>query len=430
MKKQFLTLVAFLAVKEMTQDAFNKLEADKKAEIFNELNENNSEAIKEMTENNASKEELSKALADLNDSRIEQSKMLNKTLEEIGLKIKAMSEVSKDDVSLTAKGSLDSELAAHKDALKGMAENGQGKVTLKVAGDMTITGNISGGNVPVEQREPGVNNIARRRVFIRELVNNGIATSNVISWVEQTNVDGAPGGTAEGVLKNQIDFDLVVASENVKKRTAFIKVSTEMLGDIDYMRSEINNELSQRLALDVDDQVLNGDNIGQNLNGIVTQATAWSAVGKPYALNVVDPNLVDVLTTAVEQIEIANHFPTAHVVHPTDLAVLRLLKAGAADGAYVSRLQEVDGTLMLDGIPVHANTGIAVDTFLTMDGTKDTVFSKGEAMIQVGLDSDDFTKNFRTILIEWRGLNRIKGNDTTAFVTGTISTSITALLKP
>ena len=196
------------------------------------------------------------------------------------------------------------------------------------------------------------------------------------------------------------------------------------------MRSEINNELSVRLALDVDNQILNGDNVGQNLNGIIPQSTAWSAAGKPYALNVVDPNLVDVLTTAVEQAEIANHMITSHVVHPTDLAVLRLLKAGAADGAYVNRLQETVNGMMLDGIPVVANTGIAVDNFLSMDGSKSSVFSRGGATIQVGLDSDDFTKNMRTVLIEWRGLNRIKGNDKTAFITGVISTSITALLKP
>ena len=65
-----------------------------------------------------------------------------------------------------------------------------------------------------------------------------------------------------------------------------------------------------------------------------------------------------------------------------------------------------------------------------MDCSKASVFSRGEMTIQVGLDSDDFTKNMRTVLVEWRGLNRIKGNDTDAFVTGTVSTSITALLKP
>lgn len=427
------TLKNFLTEKGIEMSAFESKTADEQASLYNELNTINADAYKELKDKvdaGASKEELDALALEISKAREEQLTNLNEQLKSLGLMIKNSNNIDKGDVNLTAKESLSKSLEENTDALKAMAESGQGKVTLKAVGDMTIVGNISGGNVPVEQREAGVNNIARRKIFIRSLIANGVATSNLISWVEQTGVEGAPAGTVEGTLKNQIDFDLVVVSEAVKKRTAFIKVSTEMLGDIDFMRSEINNELTIRLALDIDDQILNGNNTGQNLNGIIPQSTAWSAVGKPYALNVVDPNLVDVLTASVEQIVIANHMPTSHVVHPTDLAVLRLLKAGAADGAYVNRLQDVAGTMVLDGIPVVENTGIAVGEFLTMDGSKSSVFSKGEMTIQVGLDSDDFTKNMRTVLIEWRGLNRIKGNDKTAFITGTISTSITALLKP
>jgi len=197
-----------------------------------------------------------------------------------------------------------------------------------------------------------------------------------------------------------------------------------MLGDISFMRSEIENELFTELDLDIDDQILNGNNVGQNLNGILTQATAWAA--GTFALSVNQANLVDVLTVAATQIEVANFMATVHVVNPIDLTTLRLIKA-AADVQYVDRLLTVNNVLTLDGVPVVSNTGIAQDTFLTMDGSKDTVFSRGEITIQVGLDSDDFTKNMRTILAEWRGLNRIKGNDTEAFVTGVVSTSITAL---
>lgn len=420
------TLDQFLKTKGITKEVFDGMEADKQAEIYNELNTENAVAFEAIVKSaESSKDEIAKIKEELADGIKAQNKDLNTKLSEMGLEIKRLKDVADGDISLTTTDSLDSQLKDNADALKVLAETGQGKVTLKVAGDMTIIGNISGGNVPVEQREAGVNQIARRRTFIRELVNNGVATSNLISWVEQTSVDGSVAGTVEGVLKNQIDFDLVVANEAVKKRTAFIKASTEMLGDIDFMRSEINNELSVRMALDIDDQILNGDNVGQNLNGIITQATAYSA--GVFAATVTDPNLVDVLTTAVDQIVLANHFPTVHVLHHSDLTTLRLIKAGAADGEYVSRIQEVAGTMVLDGIPVVANNGIAQGEFLTMDGTKDTVFSRGEATIQIGLDSDDFTKNFRTILIEWRGLNRIKGNDTTAFVTGNIAAAIAAL---
>ena len=420
------TLNDFLVEKGIEMSAFEKMEGDAQAKLYVKYNEELKKAYNDLADKSATKEEL-KSLADaIEKAREEQVEHLNATLKTMGLAIKNAKDVSKDDVSLTSKESLTKGLEAKAEELKAMSETGQGKVTMKVVGDMTIIGNVSGGNVPVEQREAGVNNIARRRTFIRDLISNGVATSNLISWVEQTGVEGAPAGTVEGTLKNQIDFDLVVVSSAVKKRTAFIKVSTEMLGDIDFMRSEINNELTQRLSLDIDDQILNGDNVGQNLNGIIPQSTAWAAGA--FSTSVVDPNIADVLTVADNQIEVANHMTSVYVVHPTDMTALRLAKA--TDAQYVDRLQDVAGQMSLDGIPVVKNTGIAQDTFLAMDGSKASVFSRGEMTIQVGLDSDDFTKNMRTVLVEWRGLNRIKGNDTDAFVTGTVSTSITALLKP
>ena len=413
------TLKNFLTEKGIEMSAFEGMTADKQAELYNELNGINATAYKELNdkvEAGASKEDLEKLAKDINEARDEQMKHLNETIKLMGLAIKNKENVGKDDISLTAQESLDKGLKDNADALK---------VTIKAVGDMTIVGNISGGNVPVEQREAGVNRIARRNVFIRELINNGTATSNLISWVEQTGVEGAPGGTVEGTLKNQIDFDLVVVSEAVKKRTAFIKVSTEMLGDIDFMRSEINNELTTRLSLDIDDQILNGDDTGQNLNGIVTQQTAFAA--GIFALTVDNANLVDVLTVAEDQIDAANHNATVHVLNGRDITALKLVKLSTTDKRYIDRLVDVAGQMSLDGVPIVKNNGVTQGTHLTMDGSKATVFSKGEMTIQVGLDSDDFTKNFRTVLIEWRGLNRIEGNDLTAFVGGTIATSETAL---
>lgn len=400
--------------------------AEKLAEMYNEFNAEKrqelADAIKADVEGK-NKELIDALKEELKESQAEQLKNLNSALKEQGLAIKKLLNKDVGDVSLINKGDLHKSLAEIKDQLTEIKDKRGGTLTIKVPDTMTITGNVSGGNVPVEQRLPGMNRIARVRTRIQSFLNSGTALSNTISWVEQANVDGSPAGTAEGTLKNQIDFDLVVNSETVKKRTAFIKVSTEMLDDIDFMRSEINNELFERLDLDVDNQVLSGDDTGQNLNGILTQATAFAA--GVFAGTVTGANLVDVLTVAKNQIVTANFMPTVHIVNPTDLTALKLIKA--TDNQYVDRLLMTGSTMTLDGIPVVEHNGIAQDTFLTMDGSRDTVYSKGEITIQIGLDNDDFTKNLRTVLAEWRGLNIIKGNDTPAFVTGTISTAIAAL---
>jgi hypothetical protein len=115
------------------------------------------------------------------------------------------------------------------------------------------------------------------------------------------------------------------------------------------------------------------------------------------------------------------------MLNPSDLTALKLIKTSTTDKRYVDRLVMVAGEMSLDGIPIIETTLVAADTFLIGDFTKSTVYDKGMVDIKVGYENDDFTKNLVTILAEWRGLNIIKTNDATAFVTGTISTAAGAL---
>ena len=89
----------------------------------------------------------------------------------------------------------------------------------------------------------------------------------------------------------------------------------------------------------------------------------------------------------------------------------------------------VGSTLMLDGVSIVETTLVAQDDYLVGAFDLATVYDKGSISIEVGLDSDDFTKNLRTILAEWRGLSLVKNNDRTAFVAGNFATDITAITK-
>jgi hypothetical protein len=276
--------------------------------------------------------------------------------------------------------------------------------------------NVSGGNVPVEQRLPGLDIVPSRRVRLMDIVARGTADSNIISWVSQANKDGAAGQTAEGALKNQIDFDLIVNSE-------------EMLTDISFMESEINNELMREILKAVEAQVYAGDNTGDNLNGIKTQASAF--VGGSFAGTVDNANVADVLTVAANQIRLAEHdAPNYIMLNPSDLTALKLIKTSTTDKRYVDRLVMVAGEMSLDGIPIIETTLVAQDEYLIGDFTKATVFDKGMVDIKVGYENDDFTKNLVTILAEWRGLNIIRTNQASAFVTGTISVDAAVLETP
>jgi len=404
--------------------------AEKMAEYYNEFNAMKQEELKKaIKDENA--ELISELKSELTNSQTEQLKSLNDTIKEMGLAIKNVSEKTKGDVSLLNLDTIEKGLEANKDELKSLyQDNKNGRVSFKAVGTMLISTNVSGGNVPVEQRLEGMNSIASRQIRLLDIVSRGTASSNVISWVYQANKEGAAGGTAEGALKNQIDFDLVVDQQSVKKRTAFIKISEEMVGDIDFMRSEINNELMRELLKDVENQVYQGDDLGSNLNGIRTVASAFTpgsfATGQPNAVDV--PNSVDVLTVASNQILLAEKGMANYILmHPSDVTALKMVKVTATDRRYVERLALVAGNLSLDGITIIPTTLVTAGEYLIGAFDMAKVWDKGSISIEVGRDSDDFTKNLITVLAEWRGLCIVKNNDRASFVKGTFATDIAAI---
>ena len=124
--------------------------------------------------------------------------------------------------------------------IKETAEKG-GMMTLDVKADTTITGSYTG-NIALSTLEPGVNNIARPVVKIRNIVNLGTTSSKFVTYIAQTTQTSADW-TNEAGVKVEGSPTWVEVSEEVKKIAGTIKVSKEMLDDLSFIRSEINRDL-------------------------------------------------------------------------------------------------------------------------------------------------------------------------------------------
>jgi HK97 family phage major capsid protein len=382
--------------------------------------------VEAMKSNQVTKEELLQVMADVTALKTQGADVtaVKESVDELALKLLGL---ETKGINVDETETLKSVLASKKEELSTLKTNRSGSVqfALKAVGPMTFGTNVTG-QVPVAERETGITRIQRRSPYLLQLVNTGTIMSNLWEWVEQKLPEGGAGMTGEGLAKSQADFDLVLASATVKKVTAYIKVTKEMLDDIDLLRSEIDQELTEIINLKIDEQILSGVGTGVNLTGIQTNATAWAAGA--FALNVVTPNNSDVLRVAMNQIEVNLFTPNYIVMHPTDIAKLDLDKD--TTGQYVFRPLTNSFGLQVSGIPVVSNTGMAVDNFLVGDFTKSGVRFKEALTINVGYENDDFTKNFVTILAEARLVHRVKSNHYGAFVKGVFSTSKTALTKP
>lgn len=426
------------ATKSIEASAFEGMDAEEKAGLFNEynsfINEEHEKAVKDANKSKEELDSLKDEFAAYKNEIIEgQMKSLNDALRVQGVELKRLKDKEASKASNKSfSGSLKEELTKNIDKLKSLKKDDKGtasssEFTMEVKAAGTITSaNISGGNIPVEDRLEGFNTVASRKVTFLDVLSKRSTSSNIVSWAYQANKDGAAGQTGEGLAKNQIDFDFVVSSESLKKTTAYIKISTEMLDDIDWVQSEIENELMKELLKAVEAQAYGGDGTGNNLRGVKTVATAFAA--GTFAATVGNANAVDVLRVAMNQIEIAEQdMASAIFMNPSDLTKLKLDKVTSTDKRYIEALQEIASTKSLDGVPIITTTLVTADDFLIGNFDKALLVTKDGIRMDVGLDADDFTKNLRTILAEWRGLTIVKQNDRTAFVEGDFTTAKAAL---
>jgi HK97 family phage major capsid protein len=316
------------------------------------------------------------------------------------------------------------------DAIKQIKEKG-GVMNLdvKAVGDMTITGNYSGGTVALSELEQGVARIVRRKPFMRELVNSAGITSKYAVWIEQQNPEGGAGMVGEGVAKPQADFDLVEASMAVKKVAAWIKVSKEMVDDLAFMRGEINNELIEIVELELDAQILSGDGTGDNLQGLLSYAQAFTPAAQ-FVAGVPSANILDVLRIAMAQIA-GNNFSANYILmNPEDVAAMELTKSSTGEYTLPIFVPMADGVTRVMAVPVVANNGVAVGDYLVGDFTKSNLRMREDLNIQVGYINDDFTRNMMTVLCEARACHFVKSNHVGAFVKGTFATDIAVINQP
>jgi len=415
----------FLATKEVSD--ITKLDAEAQAGLYNEYNEAAKAEIESAIELKASKEDVDAMKAELSSSINKQIVSLQTVLKEQGMYLK---KIAKTDAIKEVP--LNKLLADNKEALKKLKGSTNSadnvKMTLKAVGDMSLAGNTTG-QIPQADRNPIIGDIKKRTIKLLDLVTIGSIGSNLKEWMYVANEEGAAGATGEGLIKNQIDFEIIVGSQKVEKITAYITITDEMLDDEAQMVTLINNKLTTELNKALEQGVYDGSGVSPALNGIDTVAPVFAA--GVFAGTVDNANEVDVLQVASNQIEIAEQdMATAILMHPSDVTALLLTKMSSTDKRYVERLQMIAGTLSFDGIPVVKTTLVTQGEFLMGDFTKASVDFKQGVTIEVGYNADNFVKNYKTIRAEVRAVCYVENNDRTAFVKGVFATAKASLETP
>lgn len=262
----------------------------------------------------------------------------------------------------------------------------------------TIT-SISGsaGQGIYSDRLPGVIEEPLRPLSIRQLLDVGSTESNLIEWVRELAFTNNADMVSEGTLKPESTITYQRVDVPVRTIAHWIRASKQVLADFKQLQTLINGRLRIGLKIKEEDQLLYGDGTGENLDGLVPNATAYNT-----ALNVSGDTMIDTIRHAILQVRLSFYPASGIVLSPVDWHYLELTKDN--ENRYMMASPTARTPPMLWGLPVVESDGMSRGDFMVgAFRLAATLFDREEAAILVSTeDQDNFVKNLVTILAEER----------------------------
>jgi HK97 family phage major capsid protein len=207
----------------------------------------------------------------------------------------------------------------------------------------------------------------------------------------------------------------------VKTIATYFKIGRQSFEDYSELQGLINSLGSYKINAEMDRQILTGSNTGEDLDGLITQATAFDTT----LLNATAGyTYFDQIAAAAQQVGEADEFePTFFVVHPRNWWQMKRLKDSQKQ--YLLDGPRGDGAAeSIWGMTPVATTQITSGTFLVGSGTSPAVEFRPRMELEVMIsaeDGDNFKENMYTVRFEARGLLAVYRPG--SFITGTFLNS-------
>ncbi|GAB5431095.1 MAG: phage major capsid protein [Epibacterium sp.] len=283
-------------------------------------------------------------------------------------------------------------LAEGGEQIKAFLSNGaKGSLSIPVHNAITSASGSGGGLITGDEERTPVN-MARRRLRIVNLLSRGRTGTNLVTFRKQVLRTDATAAIAEGGTYPVSAFGWEKSDAKVKKIGAVTNITEETMADADQLQTEIDVELRYGLDLEEEKQILAGDGIGENLHGLIPNATAFAA-----AAGLPNQTRIDRLRLAVLQVVLADYIPTAFVLNPLDWAAIDLLKD--ADGRYIFGSPHAQSTPMLWGKDVVESATMTQNEWLTGDlEMAATYYDRSEAEVLISSEHDqNFVEDMLTM---------------------------------
>jgi len=279
-----------------------------------------------------------------------------------------------------------------------------GRVRMELKTTIT-TGTTSGGPVGPQAYRDGVVGMPQRALRVRDLLPVVSIETGSYEYPKQTTRTNNAAPVAEAALKPESAYGWTMQSGTPKVIAHWVPASVQILDDAKQLGGLIDTELRYGLAVAEDRQLLNGDGTGENLTGLVTFATAYSA---PIVIQ--NATLMDQVGLGILQATLADFNPNGIVLHPSDWMKMKMLKDAAGGyliGDPVTGASGGNGSMipMLHGLPIALTTSMTAGKFLVGDfAAAATIYDRWQPRVEVSTEHADF---FTRTLVAVRAEERL-----------------------
>lgn len=307
------------------------------------------------------------------------------------------------------KSEFSAKMQDHADKFATMKKGQSFEFELKAVGDMTFANNFSTADASVAFVRPGIIELPKRKLHIRELIPaGGMGQKSTFDYVKEIAGEGAPATAAEGASKSQFDLDLQEVSVKAEWIAGWLKISRNMLDDVVGMTTFLGSRLPELLLRTEDTQILTGDGTSPNLSGITDTGNFTAFSGSA----TVD---IEQLVQAISQLEALDREANGILLNPADYYNIMLTKASGS-GEYdlpTSIVRVENGQLFVAGVPVYKSTAMTVDKFLVGDWRMgaNLIFREPAKVQFFYEDGTNVRENKVTVRVEERVALPIYGND-------------------
>ena len=270
----------------------------------------------------------------------------------------------------------------------------------KAAADPQVTGGPTGGLGVLLTDVDRTIVQAYRRPTITGLFGQGRLSGQAITYFVEQAREGNFATVAEAGKFAQLHYaDPTKVTDALSKIAGFIKLSDEMLEDLDFLVSEINGRLLYDLSLVEESQVLSGDGTGTNLLGLLNRSGVQTGTATA-------DTLADEIFKSMTKVANATGLAAdALVINPADYEGLRLAKDGNEQyygGGYFAGQYGVGGVPEQPpvwGLRTVVSPAVAIGKpVVGAFNTAATLYRKGGVAVEAtNSNEDDFTRGLVTV---------------------------------